>query len=1066
MKDRRAEIIVDVAMGLSDPAERSIYIRRMCDGEPDLLMHVQQLCESHCAAGDATRTQAPPQDWKSRDSLTQGGLDLPSDSPTELPGSSELIGGRFHLGELLGEGGMGSVWSAFQIAPVKRQVAIKWIKPGMDSRKVLARFEAERQALAMMDHPNIAKVLDGGVEMSRPYFVMELVQGIPITAYCDSKKLSPSQRIDLFIDVCNAIQHAHQKGVIHRDLKPSNILVTEISNQAVPKVIDFGIAKATGGLLIDASMVTEVDAVIGTPMYMSPEQAAIGNLDIDTRSDIYSLGVILYELLTGSLPFSPGDLEEKGFMEVLRLVREVDPPKPSSRVSLDHRTRGEVAHRGIDNIQLAATLRHDLDWVVMKAIEKDRSRRYETANAMALDLHRYLLGEPVSAHPPTTRYRLGKLLRRYRGAVIATGLVAGSLVLGIVGTSFGLMTAKREQQVAILEKQRADLAAAREQQLRTEAEKNLLRATSAEAEILTAYRTATDEAIEHLIGSKPQLGPEEKKYLEKTRELWRSIADRTGADKQSRILKAEGMQRVGELELRLGSTEDAYSTLSDAFAITQSLVADFPEDIEILERFPNTATALASVQIIKGQLEEAKETLLKSSESLKKLEEIKPDSEVFLSLVAAHSSAMAQSHLRLGDVVKSLPFFRDALQYSKRLCEINPARLSDQADTWHDLGSAQRLVGDIQGGLDSFTKAIEITQQLAAQAPDSTELLKKLLMFRMNFAVALQMAGRQDASLKEMDLICEQLEQMIVRFPTLPEYRRDLARAHFNVGSIYLNNNELDKAEKRYLRSLDLRKELVEQSPTNTDLPRELALSLFHCGGLYLKKEAPKEAEKYYRDSIELREQILQHHPQLTSSYTDLAISYNAQGIYLAQQGLVAESFSWFERGLSTLELLLKKVPSNAAATEMASTSLRGMAEAAVARKDYQQADELWTRAIAWAPEKNRQLFRLRYLNNLLQLGQIDAVKEAVPEFLENDQLNSELHWQLSRILVGLAIRSGTASPTSPDSLWMEKAWKHLELAVKAGWKNFQMLETDDDWQLLKDDPRVQAILRPSDQAR
>jgi serine/threonine protein kinase len=228
---------------------------------------------------------APVPAWSPDDLLTQLGSDQTNSSAVS-PLSSELIGGRFRLGELLGEGGMGSVWTAFQIAPVKRQVAIKWIKPGMDSRKVLARFEAERQALALMDHPNIAKVLDGGVETGRPYFVMELVKGIPITAYCDSKNLSPSQRIKLFIDVCDAIQHAHQKGVIHRDLKPSNILVTEISDQAVPKVIDFGIAKATGGLLTDASMVTEIDAVIGTPMYMSPEQAAIGNLDIDTRHSL------------------------------------------------------------------------------------------------------------------------------------------------------------------------------------------------------------------------------------------------------------------------------------------------------------------------------------------------------------------------------------------------------------------------------------------------------------------------------------------------------------------------------------------------------------------------------------------------------------------------------------------------------------------------------------------------------------------------------------------------------------------------------------------------------------
>ena len=351
----------------------------------------------------------------------------------EPPGekSGDIIG-RYQLLKALGEGGMGTVWLADQHEPVKRRVALKVIKLGMDTRQVVARFEAERQALAMMDHAGIAKVFDAGAtENGRPYFVMELVEGVPLTEFCDTKRLGLTARLTLFIQVCQALQHAHQKGLIHRDLKPSNILVAQQDGEPVPKVIDFGVAKATGGQLTDATL-TLANAFVGTPAYASPEQAGIG-VDVDTRSDVYSLGVILYELLTGRLPFDAAEFRQASVEEMLRLIREQDPAKPSARVgSLDDADQATLAEfRHSDTRRLVTALRGDLDWIVMRALEKDRARRYDSANGLAQDIQRHLDNEAVLACPPSTTYVLGKLVRRHRLAFAAGAAVAASLVIGL-----------------------------------------------------------------------------------------------------------------------------------------------------------------------------------------------------------------------------------------------------------------------------------------------------------------------------------------------------------------------------------------------------------------------------------------------------------------------------------------------------------------------------------------------------------------------------------------------------------------------------------------------------------
>jgi serine/threonine protein kinase/tetratricopeptide (TPR) repeat protein len=375
----------------------------------------------------------------------------PADGP---PASSSSRVGPYRLLERLGEGGMGEVWMARQDEPIERRVAVKLIKPGMDSAHVLARFEQERQALALMDHPNIAKVLDAGQSVGgRPYFVMELVKGIPITRYCDQERLTLKERLGLFLDVCSAVQHAHQKGIIHRDLKPSNVLVALQDGRAAPKVIDFGVAKATGQRLTELTIVTEVGVMIGSLEYMAPEQAELTNLDIDTRADIYSLGVLLYELLTGAPPFAVRQLRSVAWTEMLRIIREVEPPRPSARLGSSEALAKIAAQRKTEPKKLVKQVRGELDWITMKCLEKECGRRYETANGLAMDVRRYLSDEPVVAGPPGSGYRLRKFLRRNKGPVLAAAAVLLALLGGFAGTAWQAMRAERARQA---ESERAD----------------------------------------------------------------------------------------------------------------------------------------------------------------------------------------------------------------------------------------------------------------------------------------------------------------------------------------------------------------------------------------------------------------------------------------------------------------------------------------------------------------------------------------------------------------------------------------------------------------------------------
>lgn len=432
----RAKSLFLGAADLSDPAERSAYLERQCGSDAELRERVEALLR----ANDESPLSKPSETVDSEPVDEELCHTEPSDAvPRNATADYHpqvdaglVIGGRYTLQQRIGEGGMGEVWVARQSEPVKRKVALKLIKTGMDSRAVQQRFEQERQALAMMDHPNISRVLDGGLTPTgQPFFVMELVNGIPLNQFCDEARMTPTERLELFIPICHAIQHAHQKGIVHRDLKPANILVTMIDARPVPKVIDFGVAKAMAGKLTDESMSTQFGAVIGTLEYMSPEQAGFSGDDIDTRADIYSLGVILYELLTGRKPIDTGRLKKAGMVEMLRIIKEEEPSKPSTRLSTDAAMPSVAAVRRIEPKRLMALLRGELDWVVMKCLEKQRERRYETANALARDIQRYLADEPIDARPPSSLYRLGKLVRRHKGPMMAASLIVVALTVGM-----------------------------------------------------------------------------------------------------------------------------------------------------------------------------------------------------------------------------------------------------------------------------------------------------------------------------------------------------------------------------------------------------------------------------------------------------------------------------------------------------------------------------------------------------------------------------------------------------------------------------------------------------------
>src|ERR1035437_4857601 len=567
--------------------QRAACLDRECAGDAALRQKIEALLRVHDEVG--TFLESPTQGAGTSAAAPHGQNATMRINPPPAEKVGDRIG-RYKLREQIGEGGCGVVYAAEQLEPVRRKVAIKVIKLGMDTKHVIARFEAERQALGLMDHPNIAKVLDAGAtETGRPYFVMELVRGIKITDYCDQNKLSTDERLKLFTQVCQAIQHAHQKGIIHRDIKPSNILVTMHDGEPVPKVIDFGIAKATEGRLTDLTIYTELQQFIGTPAYMSPEQAEMSGLDNDTRSDIYALGVLLYELLTGKTPFDARDLIASGIDAMRRTIREREPERPSTALStmLAADLTNVARQRQSEAPKLVHLVRGDLDWIVMKALGKDRTRRYETANGLAMDVQRHLDDEPVVARPPTNTYRFQKLLRRNKLAVSAVGGVLAALIIGLGVSSWLFLKERQARERAVAAEREAQAARQNEATLRQQAQADEKKATT-EADKSQQVAQFLQQMLKS-VGPSVALGRDTTMLREILAKTAESVAKELPAQPE---VEAELQNTIGEVYNELGEYQQAEAMHRAALALRRQALGQ--ENLPVAQSLHNLALALKS----------------------------------------------------------------------------------------------------------------------------------------------------------------------------------------------------------------------------------------------------------------------------------------------------------------------------------------------------------------------------------------------------------------------------------------------------------------------------------------
>jgi serine/threonine protein kinase/Tfp pilus assembly protein PilF len=837
------------------PPERwAAYLDEVCGNDPDLRARVEALLQ---ADQNADSLLGGPEVMEHAEPVATAPVPGP---PAEGPGA---VIGPYKLLEVLGEGGMGVVYKAEQTQPVRRQVALKIIKPGMDTRQVIARFEAERQALALMDHPSIARVLDAGAtEHGCPYFVMELVKGVPITTYCDTVHLTTRDRLELFIPVCQAIQHAHQKGIIHRDIKPTNVMITMVDGKPAPKVIDFGVAKAIDQRLTERTIFTQHGAIVGTFEYMSPEQAELSGLDIDTRSDIYALGVLLYELLAGSTPLEKEKIRQAAYSEILRLIREEEPPKPSTRLSDSGDSLPSLAaQRRTEPARLAKQVRGDLDWIVMKAIDKDRTRRYETANGLARNIQRHLDGDPVDAGPPSAWYKLRKFGRKHRAVLVTTASFAALLLIAAALSTYLAIRATNAERLAkrrLREVEQANTATTRALAQTTEA-----KIAAQAAEKSARGEAEKSKAINNFLTEDLLTQADPNKNSPENRITLLEVLDRAAEKVGERFRDKPELEEklrltIAETYLSLASWPKAEHQWRAALQSTRlRLGADSSEALVI-------QSELAAVQRDRGLIQESLPLAQQAFEGLARV--LGPDHHETLEA----ENKLAGAYRAAGRIADAIKLLEEVLRLKKaKLGANDPSTLqslSNLAVAYHDAGRTADAIPLMEESLKLHE---------AKTGPDSPGTLTT----RNNLGTFYDAVGRTADAIKMLELA---LNSMVVKpgpdHPLTLACRVNLAKAYRVAG--------------RTADAIKMAKETVQLMTAKLGAGHPSTLiALNNLAKAYEDAGRTTEAIKLYEHTLQVQTSNPgAAHPSTATTRNNLAAVYGKTGQFAKAEALFREA--------------------------------------------------------------------------------------------------------------------------------------------------------------------------------